>query len=629
MKFKILNLPNLFILLTALVLWWLTAVKIEPLLHYHFQQTGFLSTVDFFTSFTAYPGGISDYLAEFIAQFFSFNVLGGFLIVAIAFLQGLIALYLTTRLVGKTKMGYLIISLFMVLGVMVLCDYRYPYYASIRLLWAFAFTWGFYLFNRKFPQFSLVGWPVMAFLLFYLASGPALFVFTLSTAVLVIHSHRTRTWLMAIPVFLLFGALLPYVGYKFIFQQTLENLYRITTVKPPELLAYSTFYQLYAYYALLPVILFIFLFLAGTPENEPVTVASSQKGKALPKGRFYQKAPFYLSLQILGTAALGYLIFMQSHEPFKKKILYIEYYAEKEQWNKVLKVAEEISVYDFRVNFQINRAYAHLGLLPERLFNYPQLLGVNGLFLDNSNMNGSFTMPNSDLDFDLGFMSESQRWAFEAQTLMPNSPRILKRLITINLINGQYQLAQQFLKVLDQNMLCHDWVNQYQRYVSDTTLIEKDPVMAEKRRFNPRTKYIHVESLNDLKFLFETNTANRFAYNYLLAYCILDSNYPELIKYIPYYTSFNLKTLPRSWEESLAIYIVKTKSIPEFMTPETISKGCMQRLSAFNKTIQQYGNDIKAAKGPLKSNFEDTYWYYMLYLSPKVTNVLNNKTAVR
>jgi hypothetical protein len=102
-----------------------------------------------------------------------------------------------------------------------------------------------------------------------------------------------------------------------------------------------------------------------------------------------------------------------------------------------------------------------------------------------------------------------------------------------------------------------------------------------------------------------------------------------LIQYIPDYTSFNLKTLPRSWEESLAIYIVKTKAIPDFMTPETISKGCMQRLSAFNKTIKQYGNDIQAAKEPLRTNFEDTYWYYMLYLSPKVTNVLNNKTAVR
>ncbi len=48
----------------------------------------------------------------------------------------------------------------------------------------------------------------------------------------------------------------------------------------------------------------------------------------------------------------------------KKKLLYIEYYAENEQWNKVLKVAEDIKTYDFRVNFQINRAYAHFGPTP-------------------------------------------------------------------------------------------------------------------------------------------------------------------------------------------------------------------------------------------------------------------------
>ena len=627
MKFKILNLQNLFILVSILVLWWITALKIEPLLHYHFQQTGFLTTYDFFKSYAVSPGGMADYLAEFIAQYFSLNALGSFFIVAIAALQGFIAFNLVSRLVGKTKMGFLIFTLILLFGVMVLCDYRYPYYASIRLLIAFVFTWGFYFINQKYPKSGRFCWPVMAVLLFYLASGPALFIFTLSTAAIVIYTDKTKVWHKTIPAFLLFAAALPYVGYKFIFQQTLGNLYRITTVKPPELLAYSTFYQLYIYYALLPIILFLFLFFVRT--NEPKPATNLKKEKTSPKVSFYKKAPFILSLQVAGIAALGWFLFIQSFEPFKKKILYIEYYAENEQWDEILKVAEDISVYDFRVNFQINRAFAHLGQLPDRLFSYPQLLGVNGLIFDNSNMNGSFIMPNSDLYFDLGFMSVSQRWAFEAQTLMPNSPRILKRLVMVNLINRQYQLAGQFLKVLDQNMLCHDWVSKYQKYVSDTTLTEKDPLMAKKRRFSPRTDYVHVDALHDLKFLFETNKENRFAYNYLLTYCILDSNYPELIKYIPYYTTFNLKTLPRSWEETLAIYIVKTKAVPDFITPETISKGCMQRLSLFNKTMKQYKNDIHAAEGPMRASFEDTYWYYMLYLSPKVTNVLNNKSAVR
>ncbi|HAH25015.1 MAG TPA: hypothetical protein DCL77_14885, partial [Prolixibacteraceae bacterium] len=512
MKFKILNLQNLFILLTVLVLWGITAIKIEPLMHYHFQQMGFLTSFEFFKNYSVYPGGLSDYLAEFISQFFSFNFFGSFLIVAVASLQGLIAVDLVTRLVGKGRMAYSIFALVALFGVMVLCDYRYPYYASIRLLSAFVFTWAYYFINKKYPKQSLFCWPVLALLLFYLAGGPALFVYTLSTTAILIYTAKTKTWMKVIPVFLLFAGIVPYLGYKFLFQQSLGNLYRIITVKPPELLAYSTFYQLIAYYTLLPLILFLFLFLVKSPEKEEVI--KLKKGKAAPKVSFYKKPYFSLYLQVAVVALLGGFLFMQSHSTFKKNILKIEYFAETEQWIKVIKMAEEIDIYDFRANFQINRAYAHLGQLPERLFDYPQILGVNGLFYDNSNINGSFTMPNSDLYFDLGFMSESQRWAFEGQTLMPNSPRILKRLIMINLINRKYQLAGEFLSVLDQNMLCHDWVSKYQKYVSDTTLTNTDPLIREKRRFNPQTNYVHIEPLEDLKLLFDTNKENSFAYNY-------------------------------------------------------------------------------------------------------------------
>ena len=627
MKFKIFNLPNLFILLTLFVLWGITAIKIEPILHYYFQQTGFINSSDFFKSYAAYPGGISDYLAEFIAQFFSFNLFGSFLIVAVVALQGLIALDLVTRLAGKTKMRFPIFALIALFGVMVLCEYRYPYYASIRLLFAFIFTWGFYFINQRYPKAGIYFWPVIALLLFHISSGAALFIFALSTAAIVIYTDKTKAWMKVIPVFILFAGTVPYLGYKFIYQMTLQNLYRITVIKPPELLSYSTFYQLYIYYALLPVILITFLFLIKIPENE--SESPIRKKKASPKVSFYKKSSFVLSVQVVGIVTVGYVLFIQSFEPFKKKILYIEYYAQNEQWAKVLKATEDIGIYDFRVNFQVNRAYAHLGQLPDKLFNYPQLLGVNALFYDNTNINGSFSMPNSDLYFDLGFMSESQRWAFEAQTLMPNSPRILKRLIMINLINRKYQLAEEFLTVLDKNMLCHDWVSKYQKYVSDTTLTNKDQLIAEKRLFNPTSRFVHTEPLSDLKLLFETNKKNSFAYNYLLTFCILDSKYTDFIMYLPYYTSFNLKSMPRSWEETLAIYIMKTKTVPDFVSPETVSKACIQRLTAFNRTMKQFNNNRQAAQGAMRRDFEDTYWYYLLYLNPKLTDILNHKAPVQ
>lgn len=626
MKFKIINLQNCLILSSFLAAWWFTAVIIEPFLYYHFQQTGFLTTYDFFHGFAVNAGGIADYTAEFIAQFFSFNLGGSLLIVVVATLQGWLAMDLVSRVKEKTNLAFSAFALVFLLGVMVVCDYRYPYYVSIRLLFAFLFTWGFYWLKSNYSKISLYSWPLIATLLFYLASGPALFVFTLSTILMLATTEKTSSWIKISAAYLSLAALLPYIGYKFIFQTTLLNLYRITMVKPPEMLAYVTFYQLIIYYALLPLLLVVFLFLI--PKRKEPTTIQPKKGKDPIKIRFYKKPAFLLSLQAAAFAALSYALFIHSYEPLKKNLLKIEYYAETGDWHKVLKTAENISSYDFKVNFHINRAYAHLGLLPERLFNYPQLLGINGLLLDNSNMNGSFTMPNSDLYYDLGFMSESQRWAFESQTLMPNSPRILKRLIMINLINRKYDLAEQFLNVLDKNMLCHDWVDQHRKFVTDTALTNTDKEIAQKRNFNPRKRYVHINPLDDLKLLFETNQTNRFAYDYLITYCILESNINEFIRYIPYYTSFNIKTLPSSWAETLSIYIIKNKTIPPFMTQETISKECMQKLSRFNTAAQKFKNDRQAGQEAMRNDFEDTYWYYMLYLDPKVTKVLNHKTPV-
>ncbi|HET6558453.1 MAG TPA: DUF6057 family protein [Prolixibacteraceae bacterium] len=626
MKFKILNLQNCFILFSILAAWWFTAVIIEPFLHYHFQQTGFLTTFGFFHGYAVNAGGIADYTAEFIAQFFSFNLWGSLLIVTVAALQGLITMDLITRMKGKTNLAFSAFALVFLLGVMVVCDYRYPYYVTIRLLFAFLFTWGFYLLKSKYSKISIYTWPLLASLLFYLASGPALFVFTLSSILMLATTERASLWIKASVAYLLITALLPYIGYKFIFQSTLMNLYRITVVKPPEMLAYITFYQLFIYYALLPLLLAVFLFLI--PVKKQPKVIQPKKGKNTEKIRVYKKPVFILSFQAATFAGISYALFIYSHEPLKKNLLTIEYYAEAGDWHKVLKTAEDISSYDFKVNFHVNRAYAHLGKLSEQLFNYPQLLGINGLLLDNSNMNGSFTMPNSDLYYDLGFMSESQRWAFESQTLMPNNPRILKRLVMINLINRKYDLAEQFLNVLDKNMLYHDWVDQHRRFVTDTALTNTDKTIAEKRKFNPQKRYVHINALDDLKLLFETNSTNRFAYDYLISYCILESNMNDFIKYIPYYTSYNLKTLPRSWAETLSIYILRNKTIPPFMTDETISKECMQKLMKFNTAARQFNNNLPAGQEALRNDFEDTYWYYMLYLDPKVTKVLNYKAPV-
>jgi Family of unknown function (DUF6057) len=634
MKFKVFNLSGWYILLILLAGWFVTASVIQPLLHFSFQQTGFYSGWEFLQNYSSYPGGIADYLAGFISQFFAFNTLGSFIIVAVASLQGFIALNILKRFSGELKFRFTVFALIFLFGILVLCDYRYPYYASIRLLLAFLFTWRFSVINFRSPKASLMAWPVLAVLLFYLASGSSLFVFALSSAIIAVVQNRQRIWLSVIPVFFAVSALILYTGYKFLFQITLKNLYGVTMVKPPEQLAYTPGIPIYSYYAVFPLILLIvwiyLRFRRTETVIEPAPAGKSKKGVVpVAKIRFYKRDLFLVSIQLVVFGLLSYFLLDKYHDTSKKKLITIEYLAENEQWADLLKYSKTIDKYDFRVNFQVNRAHAHLGDLPEHLFSYPQLLGVSGLFIDPTTMLGSSFVPTSDLYFDLGFMGESQRWAFEAETLLPNSPRILKRLVMINLVKGKYQLAGQFLKVLDKNLLCRDWVSKYSKYVSDTTLAAGDKLIAEKRRFSPKKELYNVGTIQGLKLLLETNLDNRMAYDYLLSFFILDTQFPEFIEYLKYYSHYNMKKMPRSWEETLAIYIMKTKAFPSFVTQETISKNCLSQFTEFNKVVRSYKNDLPAAQSILHRDYGETFWYYLLYLNPKVTNVLKTKTDVR
>ena len=622
MKIKFLSLSNLLIFILILIGWWFTATKIEPLLHYHSQNIGFNTSFSFFKSYLQSPGGISNYLAEFVSQFFYFNIWGSLLIVAIASLQSWIALYMVTRLLGKTKLSFLIFAVILLFGVMLFCDYSYPYYVSIKLLFAFTGTWIFYLINDKYPRQSIYSWPVIAVLLLYAASGAALIVFTISTALILIVTRQKKIWISTVPFIFLFAGIVPFLVYKFgLLPSNLMNLYRISEVKPPKMLPYIQNYQVYIYYMLLPVILMAVLFLQQTIKNAPISIVT--KGKATPTINFYKRTSFIISSQVILFAVIAYSLFIKSDNPFQRKLLYIEYYADTEQWNKVLEVAETIEMYDSRINYQINRAYAHLGLLPEHLFNYPQLLGSKGLFVDNSLMNSNYTMSSSDLYFDLGYMDESMRWAFEAQTLLPNSPRILKRLVMINIITKNYDLAQMYLNVLGQNMLYQDWVGKYEKYVADHKLADRDPVITEKRLFSPKENAYILDPYENLKLLLKTNKKNRMAYDYLLTLCLLDNRLNEFVKFVQDYPYYHIKKLPRSWEEALSAYIYKTRTVPPFVTSETISKECMQRLKAFDNTLAKYNNDKNAAQDVLRENFENTFWYYLFYLNSGTTNVSN------
>ncbi|MFN8206610.1 MAG: DUF6057 family protein [Bacteroidales bacterium] len=622
MKIKVFNLFNLAILLTFIAFSWVIAVTVKPFLHYHLQQTAFLVTSDFLLPFLRYPGGIGDYLGEFLAQFFAFNVAGSVLISMVAAIQGLLVMDTLRRMDSSFRWKYLVFGLVMVLAVFVMGDFKYPYYVTVRLLLALLFCWIYIFLAPLKPAISIPAWVLMAVMLIYLAGGAALFVFVLSSIFIFWKKFQGGWKYMWIALFLVIGAVLPFLAHSLIFQTGLKNTLSIVMEKPPAMLAYSPGSMVYIYYAILPLCLLLLVFLSGLAGKVAVLVSR------LKIPAFITKAWFGLLMQLIVVMAAGYLFLSKAVDPVKKNLLLIEYYADNREWKEVINMSTKLKSYDFRINFHVNRALWFIGALPDRMMEYPQLLGSHALFVDADKAKSEI-MPTSDLYFDLGSMSESMHWAYEMQTLQPYSPRCLKRLVLINIIKRDWLVAQKFLDVLDHNMLCSAWVDKYQGYLNDTTMAASDPLIAEKRRFTPKLASINTGPEECLNLLMATNGKNRMAYDYLMSYYLLEMQLPKFLRGLEFFKTFKPTRLPVVWEEALTVVMFASGKSPAEIQPGLISNACLKRYQEFQTGIRKHGGNPELARPYLTREFYGTYWFYLQYLNPKVTNVLNKTAPVK
>jgi hypothetical protein len=615
MKIKVFNLLNLAIVLTFVTFIWIIAELISPYLHYHNQQTAFLNSFDFLRFYLSYPGGVGDYIGEFLAQFFVFNLFGSFVIAVIGACQGLFILRVLKVLFPTFRLSYFVFTLTLLLGVFVMGDFNYPYYISTRLMILLLFVWLFALVVTGRHRYVGVFWMLSVPLVFYMAGGASLFVYGATSLIIFLQKSPMKYKIVWVILFLVYILSMPFLAYWFLFPISLYNMIAVVMNKPPAMLQYFPDAWVYVYYTLLPIlILGVYLF----------NYCAKKLGKISKFGLITAKQSSVLSLflQILAGGLVSFLFLYKAVTRDEKSLLMIEFYAENAHWQKVIETSKQIRKYNIKINFQVNRAMWHLGILNDWMLQYPQLQGSKGLIIENE-VAENYIMPASDLYFDLGAISESQRWAYEMQTMLPYSPRCLKRLVMICIINQDYINARKFLDVLGENWIYKNWCGKYSRFVKDTALTATDPLIAIKRSFNPQMRSVFLGPEIGLNVLMTANSKNRMAYDYLMNYYLLEGQLAKFERAFVFYKTFSPSRIPKIWEEAL-VYISfagNNNQVPE--PNEFISSGCKNSFMQFNDILRKKEGDPVTTRVFLTKKFADSYWYYMLYVNPNVTSKSN------
>lgn len=595
----------LFLSAFLLVIFIYVKKAIQPELHYHVQQPSFMADSGFFVTFLKFPGGMSKYIAGFLAQLFYYEWAGPLVIVAFGLLL-MLSCYLFINTLDKSEYTHYLIYVPVILLTALLNNYYFPFAVAIRVLFVLlASCLLVYLLKKKVSY--MAAFAVLAMLLYYLAGSGSLFVFTL-TAVIIIPfcSYGRKISVLYSLYAVLLSFLVDFISYKYVFIIHPENLF--FSFQPDIDIYFDAFMNyrpdalFYIFCYSIPIIGLIILL-------KNIIQHGYDKGKEglLTKPFFKNEAVILLFIALI-IAGVSILLFSMTFSKHRKNVILVDYYSCHKKWKDVIDIAKSDPRYDIFINYYYNRAIDHQGRYTDLFFDYPQYYTL-ALYPPERPGNPALSLPISDFYFDLGYISLSEHWAHAALALMPYNPRAMKRLAVIHLIYGNYSASRSYLKMLSKNFISREFVNRYMPYTTDTALIAKDNLIMEKRASMPRNKVISGDFTDRLKDLLEQNRQNKRAWDHLQICNLLSYNLGSFINHMTELHQY-YDQAPKIFEQAILMYILRTDV--KNLNKVDVSKSSRETFAGFLKTLQTSNNDKDLAR-PLLGIYSNTYMYYITY----------------
>jgi len=581
---------------------------VNPAQSYFIQQPLFLFDKAFFWSYLEYPGGLIQYISMFLSQFYVYPLLGALIITVIA----ASVFFFTDRIMRAFDFNRF--GLLLKLAPVTALFYLHGFSDGIlttSLILLFTLKLFYYYLQTfgKTTGMRLIVFLFFSLFLFYVAGGCGLLLFqALCFFAELVKLDKSLPVLFLI----LLSALFPYLAARFLFFITPEQSYFHLLVPETYYAPRMILYVLYIYYPLLV------LFCNFMPKQKTQNVNE-------------RHALFSSILQIamIGIlTCLSLFFWSRSETVFTDKIKYL---AHEREWKKILDLTDKHYSEDRLVNFNINRALYFTNRLPDDLFKRPNFWGQQALFLGSYTL-GSIAIDNSELFFDLGHIRAARQWAYEAQTIFENSPRVLKMLAFTNVIEGDYKAASTMLEKLDKSIVHKKWAQYYLNGIQDTTVFHSDSLIQEKRRMMPSdVHFMNGKKVEvDLFALLKKNPHNKMAFEFLMAYLMLSDQIEKLdiADQIFYLKQLGYKEIPEPYQEALWVYISRKRLEVFDLGGYQFSPGVENGFNDYLTILQRYNMDRSTAQAELYQKFGSSYWYYQQYISPYINNVEFQKKII-
>ena len=574
----------------AVVIFW--AVPFVGGLCFQEQYQMFLFDTGYFLERIVLPGGLADYISEFLVQFYYMPVLGGAII-------ALLLMGIQATVWGLMKQygarhdfpGYLLsflpsIALWCAMG-----DQNVLLSFVVALFGALVIGW---IHNRFHNRLVKVVFELVSTALVYWFLGPVVFLYAaLMIGDTLKNAQQKDSILSGIGYSVCILVLT--IAWILLSTQTLQYpMYRI--------LAGLNYYRYPGAVSPLPFVVMVWAVVIPFLGMIPCHRKSLQK---------LQQSKVVIVLSYVLVIVASWFGIKASFDEMTYDLIDYDFLVRTEQWDKIIEKAEKKPATTPLSVSCVNLALSQKGVLADRLFEFYQN-GGEGLF-------PTFTrdmispVSTAEIFFRLGMVNDAERYMFEAQEAIPNyrkSARLTRRIIECEIINGNYKVAAKLLRRLQKTLFYRNWANQTMALLGNEKAINRHPVYGKLRKYREKKQdflFSDREMDQMLGLLFLNDNHNKMAYEYLMCYELLQRDMEKFMQYYPLGRFVGYDHIPRTFQEILIGNWMKTHSDPRTI-PYSVDAQNVNNTLNFIQFYMQNPKDPQLSQQPYVSNA----WHYMV-----------------
>lgn len=285
-----------------------------------------------------------------------------------------------------------------------------------------------------------------------------------------------------------------------------------------------------------------------------------------------------------------------------KKILELDYESQRENWTKVLLLAQKYEMRNRIASYYTNLALSQTDLLGEWLFHFYQP-GPAGLFLPVSQQSTPLTIAfSNEVFFRLGDLNMAQHSAMLGTIFSPNhrSSRLVKRLAEIHIAIGDVPAAGKYLGLLDKTLFYRKWAAAARELLTQENipLREKIPTLDTVRLAD--------DYITSLEVLLESNPANKTALDYLLCFHILNKDIPSFRDSYDKWYNPSGERIPGVYAQALIVSLFQEGADNETLIRYGIPVHVVNDFMDYTKAYEKAGGFSAA----LRERYDKTFWFY-------------------